>query len=145
MALWGKTDDANNAPKFVAAADANNIYFVDETEAQVASNKAKALGTPGWTQYTTYVTENGKTRHRSEVLVALKETAANAGDLGVHDPIAATALVTGVQYVIVTTGTTDFTAVGAADSNPGTVFTATGAGTGTGTARVDEDAVVADS
>ena len=41
---------------------------------------------------------------------------------------------TGVEYEIITTGTTDFTLIGAADSNPGTVFTATGAGSGTGTA-----------
>lgn len=40
----------------------------------------------------------------------------------------------GVEYEIITTGTTDFTLIGAADSNPGTVFTATGAGSGTGTA-----------
>ncbi len=39
-------------------------------------------------------------------------------------------------YKIVSTGTTDFTAIGAADSNVGTVFIATGAGTGTGTARL---------
>lgn len=38
-------------------------------------------------------------------------------------------------YVIVTAGDTDFTLVGAADSTPGTIFTATGVGTGTGTAR----------
>ncbi len=42
--------------------------------------------------------------------------------------------VVGVEYKIVTTGTTDFTAIGAANSDPGTIFTATGAGTGTGTA-----------
>jgi hypothetical protein len=40
----------------------------------------------------------------------------------------------GTEYRILTTGTTDFTLIGAADSNPGTVFTATGVGTGTGTA-----------
>ena len=40
----------------------------------------------------------------------------------------------GQTYQILTTGTTDFTLIGAADSNPGTQFTATGAGTGTGTA-----------
>ena len=38
------------------------------------------------------------------------------------------------EYIIVTTGTTDFTLIGAADSVVGTVFTATGVGTGTGTA-----------
>jgi hypothetical protein len=42
--------------------------------------------------------------------------------------------VVGREYTIVTTGTTDFTAIGAADSDPGTTFTATGVGTGTGTA-----------
>lgn len=42
--------------------------------------------------------------------------------------------VTSDIYVIATTGTTDFTLIGAANSNPGTVFTATGAGSGSGTA-----------
>ena len=40
----------------------------------------------------------------------------------------------GLDYVIVTSGDTDFTAIGAADNNPGTFFTASGAGSGTGTA-----------
>jgi hypothetical protein len=43
--------------------------------------------------------------------------------------------VVGRTYTILSAGTTDFTLIGAADSNPGTVFVATGAGTGTGTAR----------
>jgi hypothetical protein len=43
----------------------------------------------------------------------------------------------GLLYEIVSTGggTTDFTLIGAADNNIGTIFTATGAGTGTGTAK----------
>lgn len=40
---------------------------------------------------------------------------------------------TTAEYQIVTRGNTDFTAIGAPDNNPGTIFTATGAGTGTGT------------
>jgi len=47
----------------------------------------------------------------------------------------------GITYTITYTGNTDFTAVGAADSNPGTIFTATGAGTGTGFARVFGSAI----
>jgi len=39
----------------------------------------------------------------------------------------------GVSYTIASAGTTDFTLIGAADNNPGTVFTATGVGSGTGT------------
>lgn len=49
--------------------------------------------------------------------------------------VVATALVPGVQYEIVTAGTTDFTLVGAADSTVGTMFVASGVGLGTGTAR----------
>ena len=42
--------------------------------------------------------------------------------------------ITGVQYTIVSAGTTNFTLIGAANSTPGTLFIATGPGTGTGTA-----------
>jgi hypothetical protein len=42
--------------------------------------------------------------------------------------------VVGTEYRILTTGTTDFTLIGAADSEPDTIFTATDVGTGTGTA-----------
>lgn len=48
--------------------------------------------------------------------------------------VTAGALTSGVNYTILTTGTTDFTAIGAASNTAGTVFTATGAGSGTGTA-----------
>jgi len=48
--------------------------------------------------------------------------------------ITAGAFVVGSVYTIKTVGTTDFTLVGATDSNIDTVFTATGVGTGTGDA-----------
>lgn len=58
-------------------------------------------------------------------------------DLGV--PIGVSSIVSGTAYEIVTVGEgsdpTDFTTVGAADSNPGTRFTATGTPTGTGTVK----------
>jgi hypothetical protein len=47
--------------------------------------------------------------------------------------VAATALVTGTVYQILTVGTTDFTLVGASANTVGTIFTATGTTTGTGT------------
>ena len=43
--------------------------------------------------------------------------------------------VTGTLYQIISVGTTDFTAIGAASNNVGIVFTATGAGSGTGVAQ----------
>ena len=42
--------------------------------------------------------------------------------------------IVGVSYTIQATGSTDFTLIGAANSTPGTSFTATGVGTGNGTA-----------
>ena len=47
--------------------------------------------------------------------------------------VAATALVTGTVYQILTAGTSDFTLVGASANTVGTIFTATGTTTGTGT------------
>lgn len=46
---------------------------------------------------------------------------------------AATALVAGTTYQILTVGSTDFTSVGASNNNVGTIFQATGAATGSGT------------
>lgn len=48
--------------------------------------------------------------------------------------VTAGSFVVGISYTILTAGTTNFTLIGAADNNVGTVFTATGVGTGTGTA-----------
>ena len=44
--------------------------------------------------------------------------------------------VSGSIYTIISTGSTTFTTIGAANNTPGTVFTATGPGTGTGTAAL---------
>ena len=48
--------------------------------------------------------------------------------------ITAGSFVTGFVYIIISAGNTDFTAIGSANNNVGTQFTATAAGSGTGTA-----------
>ena len=58
-----------------------------------------------------------------------------------HEPgydaiVTAGSFVIGVEYVIETIGTTDFTLIGASSNTVGLVFTATGIGSGTGTAAV---------
>ena len=92
MALWGKTDTLADAPKYLEtsadntnkAHDKDNAVFVDVTEAGVPANRAKGLKTPGWNLYHTYTDGvTGLPRHKSEVLVAMKVSAADAGDLGV--------------------------------------------------------------
>ena len=52
--------------------------------------------------------------------------------------ITAGSFVIGTEYTIISAGTTNFTLIGAANSNVGTVFTATGVGTGTGTASATQ-------
>lgn len=47
-----------------------------------------------------------------------------------------TEIVAGLQYVIVSTGTTSFTGIGAGSNAPGTLFTASGPGSGTGVAAL---------
>ena len=91
MALWGKTDTAADAPKWLEddvnntnkSNDKDNAVFVDLTEAGVASNRAKGLHTPGWNLYNTYTTADGRTRHIAEPLCVMKVSAGDAGDLGV--------------------------------------------------------------
>ena len=90
MSLWGKTDTAASAPKFLST-DANaapqvkraNAYFVDLTEAAVASNRAVGLHTPGWNLFTSYTDSTGNTRRRVECLVPVRATAVAAGDVGI--------------------------------------------------------------
>ena len=53
--------------------------------------------------------------------------------LGGISTIAVTGAVAGRVYQIITSGTTDYTTIGAPNSSVGTVFTASGAGTGSGT------------
>ena len=53
----------------------------------------------------------------------------NPSSTGTGQEVASGSFVTSTEYIITATGSTDFTTIGAADSNPGTVFTATGAGT----------------
>jgi len=98
MSLWGKTDDANSAPKFLLDSadfpaanteidygglpmqvDINNAYFVDVTEAGVEANRNNGIKTPGWILYKEY----GSGRKFVETLVPMKVAAVDAGDLGI--------------------------------------------------------------
>jgi hypothetical protein len=79
MALWNDTDTEAGVPKYLDDADKANAYFIDTTEAAVSTNRAKGLKTAGWTLYEEY----GDGRKRVEPLVAMRRTAAQAGDAGV--------------------------------------------------------------
>lgn len=86
MALWGKTDALASVPTWLSADtdntnasnDKDNAIFVDVTEAGITANRAKGIKTPGWNLH---ITAGGRTR--TECLVAMKVSAADAGDLGI--------------------------------------------------------------
>ena len=58
----------------------SGIYFVDQTEAQVKTNKDKGFNGAGWWLYKTYTDGNSTTRHKAECLVAMTVPAGTSGD-----------------------------------------------------------------
>ena len=102
MALWGKTDASGDIPKWLEASanntneshDKDNAVFLDVAEAKVPSNRAKGLVTPGWNLYKEYTDQNGNTRRIVENIVAMKMSAADAGDALGDDSVAADPTIT---------------------------------------------------
>lgn len=80
MALWGKTDADASRPKYLNSDFLAKAIFVDETEAQQKANHDRGLNGAGWWLYNTYTDASGATRYKTELLVAITESAANAGD-----------------------------------------------------------------
>ena len=82
--------------------------------------------------------KTGTTTTNIELAAPLERVIGVSTDDDSQGITSATSLIAGRTYTILTAGTTNFTLVGAANNNVGTVFTATGAGTGTGTVTSDE-------
>ena len=73
MSLYGRTDSNANVTKagrgIAATSQAKQVIFVDETEAQLESNKERGLNAPGWWSYFSYTDASGATRHKAEQMV----------------------------------------------------------------------------
>jgi hypothetical protein len=69
---WGGQGAANllNGANTV---NARNVYGIDAREANVASNKAKGIKSPGWVHYQTWTNTQGTVRNRAEILVAMSK------------------------------------------------------------------------
>ena len=100
------------------------LVFVDQTEAQKTSNKAKGMHGGGWYLYSTYTDTNGNTRHKAELLAEMQVIPSVAGDA--EDTIAAD--------VTITIGTQPSNVSGAADPYTGTFTVAATASDATPTA-----------
>lgn len=118
MPLWGKTDSQNDKPKWYAtlgSMDTANrqLIFIDNAEASLEVNRARGFNSPGWWSYFTVEQSDGTLRYRGqECLVAISQTAANAGDQA-DDAVAAdsapTPITISVQPVDVTGAANPFT------------------------------------
>ena len=93
MSLYGKDDSNANKTKagigVAASSQAKTIVFIDDTEAQLAENKARGVSSPGWHSFYTYTDCHGNTRYKSELLVSIAGPEANASETQSDDTIGA--------------------------------------------------------
>lgn len=80
MPLWGKTDATGSRPKYLSSADAANAVFVSAEEAVLKTNKDKGILGAGWWLVKEFTDAAGKTRYKSEHLVAMTVANATSGD-----------------------------------------------------------------
>lgn len=83
MALWGKTDQVADRPSWIDLAnypEGTELVFIDASEAEVESNKAKGFTGAGWYLYREYLDAQENTRHKVECLVAMGVSVDVAGD-----------------------------------------------------------------
>ena len=86
MALWGKVDQPEDKPKYLSDDDKDLTIGIDVVEAVDADSLARGLNTPGWVKYVTYSDQNGITRHKSEILVAMRSFGTD-GDVTLTDDL----------------------------------------------------------
>ena len=146
MSLYGKDDSNANKTKagigVAASSQAKTIVFIDDTEAQLAENKARGVSSPGWHSFYTYTDCHGNTRYKSELLVSIAGPEANASETQSDDTIGAdiTSTITPGTVANVTTfapagAVATFTSNGAADGSrtAGTYTVTDAAGNASGT------------
>ena len=132
MSLYGRTDSNANKTKVEYTLGngpgtvTKTVVFVDETEAALHENTSRGIDGPGWWAYSTYVTAEGDTKHRSEKLVALSNADTNANETQSDDTVAAdvaSAVTITVQPASATTssGAASFTLTTTTTGTPGTL------------------------
>ena len=127
MSLYGNDDSNANKTKagigIGASSQAKTGVFIDDTEAQLKSNKDRGLNAPGWWSYFTYTDSHGKTRHKAEQLVYIAKPEANSAETQSDDTIGADVL----ETITLTSG-----------NQPANSTSSSGAGTFAVTVSVDQ-------
>jgi hypothetical protein len=119
----GATITGSTIPNYVPQADLANVFFVDETEAQVITNRNRGILGGGWWKVVETLDSDGSTRYRTECLVAMGTPAATSSDAA-DDTVAADVVATitiGTQPTAQTTVSGAATFTGAATVTSGTV------------------------
>ena len=92
MSLYGSDDSNANKTKagigVATDSQTKTIVYIDETEAQLAQNKARGLNAPGWWSYFTYNDSAGNPRHKAEQVVFIAGGEANPGETQADDTLA---------------------------------------------------------
>ena len=131
--LTGVIDIVDNTIKLPAVQQASL-----PVGSQVAYTSGGGGSIPGLTSGGTYFVKTSTVAADSIGRISLSATlnGTTVDITGVGNNISATAgsFSVGTTYIITSTGNTNFTLIGAANSNVGTIFKATGVGVGTGTA-----------
>ena len=127
MSLYGNDDSNANKTKagigIGASSQAKTVVFIDDTEAQLKSNKDRGLNAPGWWSYFTYTDSHGLTRHKAEQLVYIAKPEANSAETQSDDTIGADVL----ETITLTSG-----------NQPANSTSSSGAGTFAVTVSVDQ-------
>ena len=127
MSLYGNDDSNANKTKagigVGASSQAKTVVFIDDTEAQLKSNKDRGLNAPGWWSYFTYTDSHGTTRHKAEQLVYIAKPEANSAETQADDTIGADVL----EVITLTSG-----------NQPANSTSSSGAGTFAVTVSVDQ-------
>lgn len=72
MSLWKKTDTSDGKPKYLSDTDKSQTIGIDVVETTDSEAASRGLKSPGWVKYRTYTDGQGNTRHKSEILVAMR-------------------------------------------------------------------------
>jgi hypothetical protein len=78
--VTGGTITRHTAPTFLSLDDARKAVFVSQEEAVLATNKAKGITGAGWWLFNTFLDSFGKTRYKSELVIAMTTLNSVSGD-----------------------------------------------------------------
>lgn len=119
----GATITGQTIPVYIPQADLQYMYFVDQTEAQTVTNRARGIHGAGWWKIVETLDSDGNTRFRTELIVSMNKLAATTGDAAddaiVADVVATITIGTQPSAQTTVSGAATFTA--AATVTSGTV------------------------